>query len=49
MRVGKEEQVETMLKEAKEFVSIFDEIASNINGNEIKSYRNKIKSESSKK
>lgn len=43
MKIGKQEQVETMLKEAKEFVSIFDEIVSNINEEEIKSYRDKIK------
>jgi len=43
MRIGKEEQVEKMLQEAKEFVSIFDEIVSNINEEEINSYREKIK------
>lgn len=42
MKIGKQEQVETMLKEAKEFVSIFDEIVSNINEEEVKSYRDKI-------
>lgn len=42
MRVGKEEQVQKMLQDAKEYVSIFDEIASNINEEEIKYYREKI-------
>ena len=35
-------RVEKMLQEAKEFVSIFDEIISNINEEEINSYREKI-------
>ena len=43
MKIGKQEQVETMLKEAKEFISIFDETVSNINENEIRFYRDKIK------
>ncbi|MBI2543257.1 MAG: HEPN domain-containing protein [Candidatus Aenigmarchaeota archaeon] len=43
MRVGKKEQVERMLQEAKEFVSIFDEMVSNVNEEEIKSYRGKLK------
>jgi len=42
MRVGKEEQVQKMLQEAKEFVSIFDELVSNVNEEEITSYREKI-------
>ena len=42
MKIGKEDQVEKMLQEAKEFVSLFDEIISNINEEEINSYREKI-------
>ncbi len=42
MRVGKKEQVEKMLREAKEFVSVFDEIVSNLNEDGINSYRKKI-------
>ena len=42
MKVGKEKQVEIMLKEAKEFASIFDGIVSNMNEDEINSYREKI-------
>jgi hypothetical protein len=44
MKIGKEEQVETMLKEAKISVSIFDELVSNMNEEEINSYRDKINS-----
>jgi uncharacterized protein (UPF0332 family) len=43
MRVGKEDQVEMMLREAKELVSIFDEIVSGINEKEIIRYRKEIK------
>lgn len=42
MRVGKKDQVEKMLQEAKEFVSVFDEIVSNLNEDEINSSRGKI-------
>jgi uncharacterized protein (UPF0332 family) len=42
MRVGKKEQVEKMLQEAKEFVSVFDEIVSNLNEDGINSYRKKL-------
>ena len=38
MRYGKEDQVRQMLKEAKFFVSMFDEIVSNIKQNEINAY-----------
>ena len=43
MRVDKEEQVGKMIQEAKMFVSIFDELVSNINEKEIISYRRKLK------
>jgi len=43
MRVDKEEQVGKMIQEAKMFVSIFDEVVSNINEKEIISYRRKLK------
>ena len=39
MKIGKEEEVRKMLQEAKEFVSIFDELVSNINEKKIDSYR----------
>src|SRR3989338_9212689 len=42
MRVGREEDVGEMLKEAKMFVSMFDEIVSNLNEKEIDSYRNEL-------
>ncbi|MDI6721126.1 MAG: HEPN domain-containing protein [Candidatus Aenigmarchaeota archaeon] len=42
MKTGKEDQVEKMLQEAKEFVSVFDEIISNLNEHEINFYRDKI-------
>src|SRR3989344_1140312 len=43
MKFGKEEQVDKMLQEAKIFVSIFDELVSNITENEISDYREKLK------
>lgn len=43
MKVDKEEQVGKTLKEAKMFVSIFDEIASNISEKEISTYRENLK------
>ena len=43
MRVGKEEQINQMLREAKTLVSVFDEIVSSINEKEINSYRATIK------
>lgn len=43
MKVDKEEQVNKMLQEAKIFISIFDELVSNINEREINSYRAKLK------
>lgn len=42
MRVGKEQEVEEMLKEAKLFVAMFDELISNISEKEIESYREKV-------
>ena len=44
MKVDKEEQVSKMIQEAKTFVSMFDELISNINEKEIISYRRKLKS-----
>ena len=43
MKVDKEKEVEEMLKEAKIFVSIFDEIVSNISEEDIINYQNKLK------
>lgn len=42
MKTGKEEEVGKMLKDAKVFVAVFDEIVSNLNEKEIKIYREKI-------
>lgn len=44
MKVGKEDEVEKMLKEAKIFISMFNEFVLNLNPEEIDSYRNKLKS-----
>lgn len=43
MKVGKEEDIKKMLEEAKVFVSNFDELVSNINEEEIESYRSKMR------
>lgn len=43
MKTDKEEQMEQMLQEAKAFVSMFDELVSNINEKEIDSYRRCLK------
>ena len=43
MKVDKEEQVNKMLQEAKMFISVFDELVSNIIEREINSYRTKLK------
>jgi uncharacterized protein (UPF0332 family) len=43
MEVDKEKEIEKMLQEAKMFVSMFDEIVSNINEEEISNYQNKLK------
>jgi uncharacterized protein (UPF0332 family) len=43
MRVGKEQEVSTMLKDAKIFVSIFDELVSNLNKTQIEQHRNVLK------
>lgn len=42
MKVGKEEQVKQMLQESKIFVSMFDELISNIGEEEIGSYRSSL-------
>ena len=39
MKIGKEEEVKQMLKEAKMFISMYDELVSNLNEEEINSYR----------
>ena len=43
MKVDKTEQVKNMLKEAKIFVSMYDELVLNLNGEEINSYRGNLK------
>ena len=43
MKIGKEEEVRQMLKEAKIFVSMFDELFSNLAEKEINSYRGILK------
>lgn len=43
MKIGKEEDVKQMLKEAKIFVSGFDELVSNLSKKEIESYRTKLR------
>jgi len=43
MKVGQEDKIIEMLKEAKEFVSSFDNIVSKINEQEVNSYLEKIK------
>lgn len=43
MRIGKKDQIETMLKEAKIFVNDFDILVSNLKNNEIENYRKFIK------
>ncbi|MBU1198660.1 MAG: HEPN domain-containing protein [Nanoarchaeota archaeon] len=43
IKIGKEAQVKQILKEAKLFVSLFDEIVSNITNNEIEKYRSELK------
>ena len=43
MKIDKEEQVDKMLQEAKNFVSMFDEIVSNLIENDINLYREKLK------
>ena len=40
MKVGKENEVGKMLQEAKTFVSIFDELVSNLQQKDVDSYRN---------
>ena len=42
MKVGQKENVRAMLNEAKTFVSLFDEIVSNLTEQEIKIYREKL-------
>ncbi len=43
MKIGKEEEIDKMLKEAKLFVSMFDELVSDMNENTINSLRAKTK------
>lgn len=43
MKIDKEKEIEEMLQEAKRFVSMFDEIVSNISEGEIINYQNKLK------
>ena len=43
MRVGKGNDVKTMLKEAKIFISIFNDIILNLNQEEIDNHRSKLK------
>ncbi|MBI2208373.1 HEPN domain-containing protein [Candidatus Woesearchaeota archaeon] len=43
MKVGKEEEVERMLQEAKTFISEFDNFISNLNEEEIGFYRDNLK------
>jgi uncharacterized protein (UPF0332 family) len=43
MKTNKEGQVEQTLQEAKAFVSMFDELVSNINEKEIDSFRRRLK------
>ena len=43
MKTEKEEQINNMLREAKIFVNMFDEIVSNISENEINNYRKTLK------
>jgi len=42
MKVGQEDKIRIMLKEAKSFISSFDEIVSKLSEAEIKSYRDTI-------
>jgi len=42
MKVDQEDKVKEMLKEAKEFISDFDEEVSNLSDKDVKEYRNKI-------
>ena len=44
MKTGKEKDIQYMLLEAKEFVSSFDELISNLNNNKIKEFRKKLTS-----
>jgi len=43
MNVGKEEEVEQILQDAKKFVLIFDDLVSNLTQQEIEAYRNLLK------
>lgn len=43
MRIGKEDDVKIMLREAKEFVIGFDTLVSNMTSEEIREYRRKFK------
>lgn len=45
MKIDKEDKVKEMLKEAKIFVSYFDELVLNLSNKEIEEYRNKLSGE----
>ena len=45
MKIDQEEKINVMLKEAKIFVSNFDDIVSNLSEKDIQSYREKINKE----
>ncbi|MGD9275642.1 MAG: HEPN domain-containing protein [Candidatus Pacearchaeota archaeon] len=42
MKVGQEPKIKIMLKEAQDFISMFDELISNLSEKEIKNYRKKL-------
>lgn len=43
MRIGKQEEVQKILQEAKAFVAEFDNLVSNLSNEEIEKYRRKLK------
>ena len=43
MKVGQEKEVRQMLQEAKIFISVFNELVSNLSQDEIESYRNRLR------
>ena len=45
MKVDQEDRVSNILREAKLFLSIFDDLVSNLSEKDIKLYRNKIEKE----
>lgn len=44
MKVDQEDKIKTMLTEAQNFISIFDELVSNLSDKDIKMYREKLSS-----